>query len=574
MDRFWLPRYPAGTPADIDPSEFSSLKPLIETACERYAARTAYHSMGTAMSYRTLAARSAAFGAWLQHAGFQRGERIAIMLPNLLQYPIAMFGALRAGLTVVNTNPLYTAEELAVQLRDSGAVAVVVLENFAAALQAALPGLGVRAVIVTGVGDLLRAPKGAVVNFVLRHIQKKVPRWSIPGSHRFGQVLKAGSAIALQPVELGHDDLAYLQYTGGTTGGPKGAMLTHGNMVANILQCRAWFLQVALEHTTFVCALPLYHVFSLTANCLLFTSLGGTGLLIVNPRDFPDFVGQLRAHPPMFFMGVNTLFNALMHTPGFTEVDFSQLVATVAGGMALQSSVAQRWFEMTGCHVTQGWGLTEASPVGCCNKLVGPDAAFNGSIGLPLPSTEITIRDESGSDLGIGAVGEICLRGPQVMRGYWQRPEETANVMLPGGWLRTGDVGRIDQHGFVYIEDRKKDMIIVSGFKVYPNEIEDVVARCPGVLEVAAVAQPDEHSGEVVALFVVRKDPGLTEAAIREHCHRHLTGYKRPVHIYFRTELPKTNVGKILRRALRDELAGAAATAAPGTAAAAGPAAN
>jgi long-chain acyl-CoA synthetase len=559
MDRFWLPRYPAGTPTDIDPSEFSSLKPLIETACERYAARTAYHCMGTAMSYRTLAERSAAFGAWLQREGFRRGDRIAIMLPNLLQYPIAMFGALRAGLTVVNTNPLYTSEELAVQLKDSGAVAVVVLENFAAALQAALPGLGVRAVIVTGVGDLLHAPKGAVVNFVLRHVQKKVPRWSIPGAHRFSQVLKAGSALALQPVELGHEDLAYLQYTGGTTGGPKGAMLTHGNMVANILQCRAWFLQVALEHTTFVCALPLYHVFSLTANCLLFTSLGGTGLLIVNPRDFPDFVAQLRAHPPMFFMGVNTLFNALMHTPGFAEVDFSHLVATVAGGMALQSSVAQRWFECTACHVTQGWGLTEASPVGCCNKLVGPDAAFNGSIGLPLPSTEITIRDESGTDLGIGAVGEICLKGPQVMRGYWQRPEETANVMLPGGWLRTGDIGRIDEHGFVFIEDRKKDMIIVSGFKVYPNEIEDVVARCPGVLEVAAVAQPDEHSGEVVALFIVRKDASLTEAAVREHCHRHLTGYKRPAHIYFRTELPKTNVGKILRRALRDELASHAA---------------
>jgi long-chain acyl-CoA synthetase len=561
MDRFWLPRYPAGTPADIDPSEFSSLKVLIESACERYGERTAYHCMGTAMSYHTLAARSAAFGAWLQRAGLARGDRIAIMLPNLLQYPIAMFGALRAGLTVVNTNPLYTAEELAVQLTDSGAVAVVVLENFAAALQAALPGTSVRTIIVTGVGDLLRAPMGMIVNFVLRHVQKKVPRWSIPGAYRFDQVLQAGGALALQPVELGHEDLAYLQYTGGTTGGPKGAMLTHGNMVANILQCRAWFLQVALEHLTFVCALPLYHVFSLTANCLLFTSLGGTGLLIVNPRDFRDFVKQLRAHPPMFFMGVNTLFNALMHTPGFARIDFSRLVATVAGGMALQSTVAQRWLEMTGCHVTQGWGLTEASPVGCCNKLVGPDAAFNGSIGLPLPSTEITIRDEAGAELGIGAVGEICLKGPQVMRGYWQRPAETANVMLPGGWLRTGDIGRFDEHGFVFIEDRKKDMIIVSGFKVYPNEIEDVVARCPGVLEVAAVAQPDEHSGEVVALFIVPKDASLTEAAVREFCHRHLTGYKRPQHIYFRTELPKTNVGKILRRALRDELAGPPAPA-------------
>jgi long-chain acyl-CoA synthetase len=556
MDRFWLPRYPAGTPADIDPAEYSSLKTLIEAACERYAERTAYRSMGSAMSYRTLAARSAAFGAWLQRAGFQRGDRIAIMLPNLMQYPIAMFGALRAGLVIVNTNPLYTAEELAVQLQDSGALAVVVLENFAATLQAALPTTSVRTVIVTAVGDLLQAPKGLVVNFVLRHVQKKVPRWQIPGALRFNAVLASGSALTLQPVELGHEDLAFLQYTGGTTGGPKGAMLTQGNMVANILQCRAWFQQVALEHITFVCALPLYHVFSLTANCLLFTSLGGTGLLIVNPRDFPDFVRQLRSYPPMFFMGVNTLFNALMNTPGFDAVDFSRLVATIAGGMALQSSVAQRWYELTGCHVTQGWGLTEASPVGCCNKLVGADAAFNGSIGLPLPSTEITIRDEAGVDLGIGAVGEICLKGPQVMRGYWQRPDETANVMLLGGWLRTGDIGRIDEQGFVFIEDRKKDMIIVSGFKVYPNEIEDVVARCAGVLEVAAVAEPDEHSGEVVALFIVRKDPNLTEEAVREHCHRYLTGYKRPQHIYFRAELPKTNVGKILRRALRDELAG------------------
>jgi long-chain acyl-CoA synthetase len=559
MDRFWLARYPAGTPADIDPSEFASLKALIEAACRRYAERIAYHSMGSTISYRALDARSAAFGAWLQRAGFQRGDRIAIMLPNLLQYPIAMFGALRAGLTVVNTNPLYTAEELVVQLKDSGAVAVVVLENFAATLQAALPATSVRAIIVTGVGDQLRAPKGMVVNFVLRYVQKKVPPWRIPGAHRFNAVLAAGSAMTLQPVELGHEDLAYLQYTGGTTGGPKGAMLTHGNMVANILQCRAWFQQVALEHVTFVCALPLYHVFSLTANCLLFTSLGGTGLMIVNPRDFRDFVRQLRSHPPMFFMGVNTLFNALMHTPGFAAVDFSRLVATIAGGMALQSSVAQRWHELTGCHVTQGWGLTEASPVGCCCKLVGADAAYNGSIGLPLPSTEITVRDEAGTDLGIGAVGEICLKGPQVMRGYWQRPEETAQVMLPGGWLRTGDIGRIDQHGFVFIEDRKKDMIIVSGFKVYPNEIEDVIARCPGVLEVAAVAEPDEHSGEVVALFIVRKDPALTEEAVREHCHRHLTAYKRPQHIYFRAELPKTNVGKILRRALRDELAGRSA---------------
>jgi long-chain acyl-CoA synthetase len=543
-------------PADIDPFEIDSLKSLIEDACRRYAERIAYHSMGTAMTYGELDQHSRAFGAWLQHrAGLKSGDRIAIMLPNLLQYPIAMFGALRAGLTVVNTNPLYTATELAHQLKDSGAVAVVVLENFAATLAQVVRETAVRHVIVTGVGDLLRWPKGPIVNLVLRHVHRKVPPWVIPGAHRFREVIEASRALRLLPVQVSRDDLAYLQYTGGTTGVAKGAMLTHANMVANILQSRAWFQQVALDRATFVCALPLYHIFSLTANCWLFASLGGTGLMIANPRDFAGFVKDLRRHPPMFFMGVNTLFNALMHTPGFAQLDFSQLVGTVAGGMALQSGVAERWKQMTGCILSQGWGLTEASPVGCVTKMLGPDAEFNGSIGLPVPSTELTIRDDDGRVLPIGQVGEICLRGPQVMRGYWQRPEETAKVMLPEGWLRTGDIGRFDERGFVYIEDRKKDMIIVSGFKVYANEIEDLIARCPGVLEVAAVSQADEHSGEVVALFVVRKDPSLTEQAVKDYAQLHLTGYKRPQAIYFRDELPKTNVGKILRRELRDELA-------------------
>src|SRR5580704_10582809 len=555
MDRFWLPQYPPSVPADIDPFEIDSLKVLIEAACGQYAKRVAYHSMGTAMTYRELERQSRAFGAWLQQrAGLKPGDRIAIMLPNLLQYPIAMFGVLRAGLVVVNTNPLYTATELEHQLKDSGAVAVVVLENFAATLEQALPDTNVRHVVVTGVGDLLSPLQGVVVNLVLRHVQKKVPRWLIPGARSFRAVLREGSALALQALALDQSDLAYLQYTGGTTGVAKGAMLTHGNMVANVLQARAWFEQVELDNMSYVCALPLYHIFSLTANCLLFASLGGTGLLIVNPRDFAAFVKDLKHHRPMFFMGVNTLFNALMNTPGFEQIDFSRLVATVAGGMALQSSVAERWKQITGCVITQGWGLTEASPVGCVNPLVGPDAGFTGSIGLPVPSTDLTIRDDEGRELGIGAVGEICLRGPQVMRGYWNRPDETAKVMLPDGWLRTGDIGRIDERGYVFIEDRKKDMIIVSGFKVYPNEVEDVVSRCPGVLEVAAVAQPDEHSGEVVALFVVRKDPALTAETIRDYCHQYLTGYKRPQAIYFRDELPKTNVGKILRRALRDEL--------------------
>ncbi len=555
MNRFWLSQYPSGVPADIDALATTSLKALIEDACERYADRVAYRSMGTSMTYRELEQRSRAFGAWLQQrAGLASGDRVAIMLPNVLQYPIAMFGALRAGFVVVNVNPLYTAAELEHQLKDSGALAVVVLENFAATLEQALPDTAVRHVIVTGVGDLLSPVKGALVNFVLRHVQRRVPRWLIPDARALRTVLSQGRSLSLRPVSLDRDDLAYLQYTGGTTGVAKGAMLTHGNMTANIQQCRAWFMQKALERVTFVCALPLYHIFSLTANCLLFGSLGGSGLLIANPRDFKGFVKELRRHPPMFFMGVNTLFNALMHTAGFGSIDFSRLTATVAGGMALQSTVAERWQALTGCAITQGWGLTEASPVGCCNPLIGPDAQFNGSVGLPLPSTEISIRGETGEELGVGAVGEICLRGPQVMRGYWRRPEETSQVMLADGWLRTGDIGRMDERGFVFIEDRKKDMIIVSGFKVYPNEIEEVMTRCPGVLEVAAVAQPDEHSGEVVALFIVRKDPALSVQTVKDFAHQYLTAYKRPQAVYFRDELPKTNVGKILRRVLRDEL--------------------
>jgi long-chain acyl-CoA synthetase len=556
MDRFWLREYPPGVPADIDPSEFASLKALIEECCQRYADRIAYRCMGSSLSYRQLDQCSRAFGAWLQQrAALKSGDRIAIMLPNVLQYPIAMFGALRAGLTIVNTNPLYTVFELEHQLKDSGAVAVVVLENFAATLEQAMPHTNVRQVIVTGVGDTLSWPKGPIVNFVLRWLRKQVPRWFIPEARRFNEVLAQGRNLQLLPVTLDHNDLAYLQYTGGTTGIAKGAMLTHGNLVANVLQARAWFLQTPLDRATYVCALPLYHIFSLTANCWLFASLGGTGLLIVNPRDFPAFIADLKRYPPMFFMGVNTLFNALMHTPGFAGIDFSHLVVTVAGGMALQSGVAAQWKQLTGCHITQGWGLTEASPIGCANKTVGPGAEFNGSIGLPLPSTELSIRDDDGHELPLGDVGEICLRGPQVMRGYWQRPDETAKVMLPDRWLRTGDIGHIDARGYVYLEDRKKDMIIVSGFKVYPNEVEDVIGKCPGVLEVAAVAQSNEHSGEVVALYIVKQDPSLTEQAVRDYAHAHLTNYKRPHTIIFRDELPKTNVGKILRRELRDELA-------------------
>ena len=551
MDRFWVKQYPPGTPAEINPDEYASVKALIDQSCAAFAKRTAYIQMEQRLSYGELDRLSARFARWLQQRGLKKGDRVAIMLPNILQYPVVMFGALRAGLTVVNTNPLYTASELEHQLRDSGATALVVLENFASVAAAALAVVSVANVVVTGVGDLLGFPKGPLVNFVLRHVQRKVPAWHLPGAQSLNVILKNGPDT-FEPVSVGHGDIAYLQYTGGTTGVSKGAMLTHGNMLANILQARAWFKQVEIDNTAYVCALPLYHIFSLTANCLLFTSIGGTGHLIANPRDFQGFVKELRRHPPMFFMGVNTLFNALMNTTGFSELDFSRLVATVGGGMAVQRAVAERWQQVTGCVITQGWGLTEASPAGCINPLVG--VGFTGAVGLPLPSTEVSIRDDDGKELGLNTSGEICLRGPQVMLGYWNRPEETAKVMLPDNWLRTGDIGRMDERGYVFIEDRKKDMIIVSGFKVFPNEVEDVVARHPGVVEVAAVAQADDRSGEVVALFVVKKDPALTAEAIMEHCQKFLTGYKLPRHIYFRAELPKTNVGKILRRALRDEL--------------------
>ena len=551
MDRFWVKQYPPGTPAEIDPNEYASVTALIDQSCAQFAQRTAYIQMEHRLSYRQLDRLSARFAAWLQQRGLKKGDRIAIMLPNILQYPVVMFGALRAGLTVVNTNPLYTPSELEHQLRDSGATALVVLENFAAVAEQALAVVPVANVVVTAVGDLLGFPKGPLVNFVLRHVQRKVPAWHLPGAQSLTDILK-NAPDTFEHVEVGHDDIAYLQYTGGTTGVSKGAMLTHGNMIANILQGRAWFKQVEIDNTTYTCALPLYHIFSLTANCLLFASIGGAGHLITNPRDFPGFVKELRRHPPMFFMGVNTLFNALMNTIGFSELDFSRLVATVGGGMAVQRAVAERWQQLTGCVLTQGWGLTEASPAGCINPLVG--VGFTGAVGLPLPSTEVSIRDDAGRELGLDTPGEICLRGPQVMRGYWQRPDETAKVMLPEGWLRTGDIGRMDERGYVFIEDRKKDMIIVSGFKVFPNEVEDVVARLPGIAEVAAVAQADERAGEVVALFVVKKDPALTAESIMEYCQKYLTGYKLPRHIYFRNELPKTNVGKILRRALRDQL--------------------
>jgi len=551
MTRTWLQSYPAGVPAQIDPNRLRSLKELLEKSCALHAADVAYVQMGRALTYRELDQLSRSFAAWLQNAGFRKGDRLAIMLPNTLQYVIAMFGALRAGLVVVNTNPLYTAPELEHQLEDSGATAILVLENFAHVLEKVVPRTNVRRVLVTAVGDFLSFPKSWIVNYVVRHVRKQVPKWQIPGAIDFRSAVIAGNRLPLQPVDVGPDDLAYLQYTGGTTGVAKGAMLTHGNVSANILQAEAWLGQTFRDkRAVLITAIPLYHIFALTANCLLFTRLGWKNVLIINPRDLPAFIAEMKKYPFTFLSGVNTLFNALLNAPGFDQVDFSALQITLGGGMAVQASVAQRWKQVTGKVLTQAWGLTETSPAACINP---PSDEFNGSIGLPIPSTDIAIKDDAGKDLDIGQIGEICVRGPQVMRGYWNRPEETAKVMLPDAYLRTGDVGRMDARGFVYIEDRKKDMILVSGFNVYPNEVEAVAVTHPGILEAAAVAQPDAHSGEVVALFVVRKDSSLTEREVIEHCRQSLAAYKVPKHVYFRPDLPKSNIGKILRKALREE---------------------
>jgi long-chain acyl-CoA synthetase len=553
MDRIWLKSYPPRVPAEIDPTQLCSLKELLEKACATHADRVAYVQMGTELTYRRLDQLTSAFAAWLQHQGFKKGDRLAIMLPNTLQYPIALFGALRAGLIVVNTNPLYTAPELEHQLTDSGATAILVIENFAHVLQKVLARTNVKRVLMTAAGDFLKFPKSHIVNFVVRHVHKRVPAWNIPGVVSFTAAIAQGRRLPLAPVDVGPDDLAFLQYTGGTTGVAKGAMLSHGNVSTNVLQAEAWLDKVAKDAGgVLITAIPLYHIFALSANCLLFARLGWKNVLIINPRDLPAMIADMKKYPCNYLSGVNTLFNALLHAPGFEQIDFSALKITLGGGMAVQATVAQRWKEVTGCVLTQAWGLTETSPAACINPNNEP---FNGSIGLPIPSTEIAIKDDAGNDLSLGQIGEICVRGPQVMRGYWNRPDETAKVMLPGGWLRTGDVGRMDQRGFVYIEDRKKDMILVSGFNVYPNEVEAAAVTCPGILEAAAVAQPDEHSGEVVALFVVRKDPALTEKQIIDCCRQSLAAYKIPRHIYFRTELPKSNVGKILRKALREELA-------------------
>ena len=560
MQKIWLDSYPAGVPAEIAPPAHASLCELLEQSCARFRDRTAFTNMGVALGFGDVARLSRDLGAYLQQVvGLRPGDRLAIMLPNLLQYPVALFGALRAGLAVVNVNPLYTAPELARQLADSGASAIVVLENFAHTLEYALAGTAVRQVITTQAGDLFPVARRWLVNFAVKHVKRLVPAWRIDGAVGMRAALARGATLALQKAALGPDDVAFLQYTGGTTGNPKGAILTHGNMVANVEQTLAWSHSTLREgEETVVTALPLYHVFALTANLLLFIRLGGNNLLITNPRDMPAMIADLRNTRFSAMTGVNTLFGALLDAARFAEVaarERGSLKLAVAGGMAVQRDVSDRWQQAMGVPLIEGYGLTEAAPNVCANPF---DAmTFSGKLGLPLPSTEVVILDEHDAEAPLGAAGEICVRGPQVMRGYWNRAEESAQAFAPGGWLRTGDIGRMDEHGYLEFVDRKKDMIVVSGFKAYPTEIEDVVMRHPGVLDAAAVGVPDLRSGEAVALFVVRRDPALGAQALRAHCAQFLTGYKRPVRVEFRDALPKNPLGKILRRRLRDELTGA-----------------
>jgi long-chain acyl-CoA synthetase len=557
MQRPWLAQYPAGVPAEVDIQRFASLKDLLAASCARFADLPAFNSMGAVLSFQQLDEASRAFAAWLQKvARLERGDRVALMMPNLLQYPVAMFGALRAGMVVVNVNPLYTPRELEHQLNDSGAVAIVVVENFAHTLEQVVGATPVRVVVTTQVGDLLPPFKRLLTNAVVKHVKKMVPPWRLAGSIGFNRVLAAGRAQQLEDVTLTHDDLAFLQYTGGTTGVAKGAMLSHGNMVANVLQVAAWMspnLRDGAE--TVVIPLPLYHVFALTG-CLSFFGKGAEAVLIPNPRDLPAFFQVLGRTRFSAIIGVNTLFRALLDAPGSAAVDWSHLKLAVAGGMAVQHVVAHRWKELTGVPLVEGYGLTESAPVAIANPVTIEE--WSGQIGVPLPSTDAAILDDDGRPVTPGDVGEICLRGPQVMKGYWNRPEESAHVFTADGWLRTGDMGIMDPRGSIRITDRKKDMIVVSGFKVFPNEIEDVLTTHPGVLEAAAIGVHDDRAGEAVKVIVVRKDPALTEADLLEFCRQHLTGYKMPRIIEFRSEpLPKTNIGKILRRELRDGGAGA-----------------
>ncbi len=553
MDKPWLKNYQSGVATDIDMNTFQSIPEVFSRAVEKFSDRPAMANMGKILSYAELDANTRHFASYLQHTlKLPRGSRVAVMMPNLLQYPICVFGILRAGYTVVNVNPLYTPRELEHQLHDADVAAIVIVENFAHVLDQVLARTPLKHVIVTGIGDMLGFPKRTLVNFVIRNVKKMVPPYRLTGHIRFLDALSIGSRQAPDPVPLGHDDIAFLQYTGGTTGVAKGAMLTHGNIVANMLQAGAWVKPVVREgQEIIITALPLYHIFSLTANLMVFTELGALNILITNPRDIAGFIKDIKKYPVTSITGVNTLFNALLHHPDFKTVDFSTWRMALGGGMAVQRAVAERWKEVTGVPLIEAYGLTETSPAACMNPLNLPE--YNGNIGLPIPSTDIEIRSPDGQPLGFNQPGELFIKGPQVMKGYWRRPDETAKVLGADGFLATGDMAVIGEDGFVKLVDRKKDMILVSGFNVYPNEIEDVVASMPRVLEVACIGVPSEKSGEIVKIFVVRKDPALTEKDVLDYCRENLTAYKIPKQVEFRDELPKTNVGKILRRALRDE---------------------
>ena len=555
-DRPWLAQYSPGVPAEIDPDAYASIVAVLDSAIASYRDRPAFSSFGKVLTFADIDRLSSQFAAYLLgELELKRGDRVAIMMPNCLQYPIATFGILRAGLTVVNVNPLYTPRELKHQLVDSGASAIVVLDNFGHTVQQVIAQTQIRQVIATGLGDLVGGAKGAIMNFVIKHVKKMVPRYDLPGAIRFREALGLGQMQSPPPVTIESGDIAFLQYTGGTTGTAKGAMLTHRNLVANMEQAAAWIgTSLKPGEEVIITALPLYHIFSLTANGLVFTKFGGLNHLVTNPRDMKGFVKELKGTKFTAITGVNTLFNGLLNTPGFEDVDFSSLRMTLGGGMAVQRAVAERWKKVTGCTLVEAYGLTETSPAACINPMNLP--AYNGSIGLPIPSTDACVKDDDGRQLPMGEIGELCIKGPQVMKGYWNRPEETAAVIDAEGWLHTGDMARMDENGYFFIVDRKKDMILVSGFNVYPNEIEDVLAAMPGILEVAAVGVPDEKSGEAVKVVIVRKDPKLTAEDVKAYARVQLTGYKRPHLVEFRDELPKTNVGKILRRELRDDAGG------------------
>jgi len=549
MDKIWLKNYRPGVPAEIGLGAYASINDMLAQSCRKFRDLPAFRNFDTTLTYTNLGRLSRNFAAWLESLALPKGTRVALMMPNLLQYPVALYGILRAGFIVVNVNPLYTPRELEHQLNDSGALVIVILENFAHVLEQVVARTSIRYVVTTQVGDLLRSPRRMAVNFAVKHVKKMVPAWHLDGAIGFRAALARGARAPFNEAAPSHSDIAFLQYTGGTTGKSKGAMLTHGAVLANMLQARAWTAGVLSEgRETVVTALPLYHIFSLTTNCLLFTLLGGMNLLITNPKDLPAFVRELSKNPWTVMSGVNTLFNALLNTPGFESLDFSRVKFALGGGAAVQRAVAERWQTVTHKPLVQGYGLTEASPFVSCNSL---DGEYSPSIGMPLPSTDVAILDESGRELQLGDEGEICVRGPQLMSGYWQMPGETAAAFTPGGWLRTGDIGVMDESGCIRITDRKKDMILVSGFNVYPSEIEDVIAGVPGVVECGVIGVPDPVAGEAVKAFIVTNDPTLSESDIVSYCRQNLTRYKVPKQVEFRAELPKNPVGKILRRELR-----------------------